>query len=144
MSDTSTPQSAAEGTGAPRAARKVREGLVVSTSMDKTIVVAVVERVRHPRYAKTVQRTSRLYAHCEADDVKVGKWTSFPQAVKLKPGEVVVFSYIVYKNRAARDKINKKVMEDPRLNTMMAGKDMPFDGKRMIYGGFDTIVSLDA
>ena len=72
MSDTSTPQSAAEGTGAPRAARKVREGLVVSTSMDKTIVVAVVERVRHPRYAKTVQRTSRLYAHCEADDVKVG------------------------------------------------------------------------
>ena len=55
-----------------RPARKVREGLVVSTSMDKTIVVAVVERVRHPRYAKTVQRTTRLYAHSEADDLKVG------------------------------------------------------------------------
>ncbi len=63
--------------------------------------------------------------------------------MKLKAGEVVVFSYIVYKNRAARDKINKKIMEDPRLNDMMAGKDMPFDGKRMIYGGFETLVDLD-
>ena len=57
----------------PRAnARKVREGLVVSTKMDKTAVVAVVERVRHPRYAKTVQRTKRLYAHDETNDTKVG------------------------------------------------------------------------
>jgi uncharacterized protein YbaA (DUF1428 family) len=84
------------------------------------------------------------YVECVADDVKVGKLTSFPQAVKLKPGEVVIFSYIVYKNRAARDKINKKVMSDPRLDEMMKGKDMPFDGKRMIYGGFETLVSLDA
>jgi len=82
------------------------------------------------------------FRECVADDVKVGKLTSFPQSVKLKPGEVVVFSYIVYKNRAARDKINKKVMEDPRLNDMMAGKDMPFDGKRMIYGGFEVMVAL--
>ncbi len=79
-----------------------------------------------------------------ADDVKVGKLTSFPQAVKLKAGEVVMFSYIVYKNRAARDKVNKKVMADPRLNDMMQGKDMPFDGKRMIYGGFETLVDLTA
>jgi uncharacterized protein YbaA (DUF1428 family) len=77
-----------------------------------------------------------------AEDVKVGKLTSFPQAVKLKPGEVVMFSYIVYKNRAARDKVNKKVMGDPRLKSMMEGKDTPFDGKRMIYGGFETIVDL--
>jgi uncharacterized protein YbaA (DUF1428 family) len=84
------------------------------------------------------------FKECMADDVKVGKLTSFPQAVKLKPGEVVFFSYIVYKNRAARDKINKKVMADPRLDEMMKGKDMPFDGKRMIYGGFETLVSLDA
>ncbi|MEI9900825.1 MAG: DUF1428 domain-containing protein [Hyphomicrobium sp.] len=77
-----------------------------------------------------------------ADDVKVGKLTSFPRSVKLKPDEVVLFSYIVYKTRAARDRINKKVMEDPRLKDMMAGKDMPFDGKRMIYGGFETLVDL--
>ncbi|MFN3624964.1 MAG: DUF1428 domain-containing protein [Hyphomicrobium sp.] len=82
------------------------------------------------------------FKECVAEDVKPGKLTSFPQSVKLKPGEVVVFSYIVYKNRAARDKINKKVMEDPRLSSMMAGKDMPFDGKRMVYGGFETLVDL--
>src|SRR5262245_44612835 len=82
------------------------------------------------------------FKECVADDVKVGKLTSCPQAVKLKPGEVVFFTYSVYKNRAARDKINKKVMEDPRLTTMMKGKDMPFDGKRMIYGGFETLVDL--
>lgn len=81
------------------------------------------------------------FRECVAEDVKVGKLTSFPQSVKLKPGEVVFFSYIVYKNRAARDKINKKVMEDPRLKDMMAGKDMPFDGKRMIYGGFEVLVT---
>jgi uncharacterized protein YbaA (DUF1428 family) len=77
-----------------------------------------------------------------AEDVKPGKLTSFPQSVKLKPSEVVMFSYIVYKSRAARDKINKKVMEDPRLKDMMSGKDMPFDGKRLIYGGFETLVDL--
>jgi small subunit ribosomal protein S17 len=59
-------------TGEPRAARKVREGLVVSTKMDKTIVVAVVERVRHRRYFKTVQQTKKLYAHDEAGDANVG------------------------------------------------------------------------
>ena len=73
---------------------------------------------------------------CVADDVKVGKWTSFPRSVKLKPSETVVFSYIVFKSRRDRDKVNAKVMKDPRLNDMMSGKDMPFDGKRMIYGGF--------
>jgi len=82
------------------------------------------------------------FKECVAEDVKVGKLTSFPQSVKLKPGEVVVFSYIVYKSRAARDKINKKVMEDPRLKDMMSGKDMPFDGKRMVYGGIETLVDL--
>jgi small subunit ribosomal protein S17 len=60
------------GTEASRAPRKVREGTAVSASMDKTVVVAVIERVRHPRYAKTVQRTKRLYAHDEANDVNVG------------------------------------------------------------------------
>ena len=77
---------------------------------------------------------------CVADDVKKGKSTSFPQSVKLKKGEVVVFSWIVYKSRGARDRILKKVMKDPRLADMMDPKNMPFDGKRMIYGGFKTIV----
>jgi small subunit ribosomal protein S17 len=72
MADETTETTGAPSAAGERPARKVREGQVVSTKMDKTIVVAVVERVRHPRYAKTVQRTARLYAHCEADDVKVG------------------------------------------------------------------------
>lgn len=75
------------------------------------------------------------------DDVKPGKLTSFPQSVKLKPGEVVVFSWIVYKTRAQRDRINKQVMADPRLMSMDP-KTMPFDGKRMFWGGFKPIVSM--
>ncbi len=76
-----------------------------------------------------------------ADDVKVGKWTSFPRSVKLKRGETVVFSYIVYKSRKDRDRVLAKVMKDKRLAKMMNPKAMPFDGRRMIYGGFKTIVS---
>jgi uncharacterized protein YbaA (DUF1428 family) len=82
------------------------------------------------------------FKECVADDVKVGKWTSFPRSVKRKPNETVVFSYIVYKSRRDRDRINAKIMKDPRLAKMMAGKEMPFDAKRMIYGGFKTIVDL--
>jgi uncharacterized protein YbaA (DUF1428 family) len=77
-----------------------------------------------------------------ADDVKVGKWTSFPRSVKLKPTETVVFSYIVYKSRAHRDRVLAKVMKDERLAKMMKGQEMPFDGRRMIYGGFKAIVEL--
>ena len=80
------------------------------------------------------------YRECVADDVKPGKWTSFPQSVKLKAGETVVFSYVVYKSRKDRDRIMAKVMQDPRLAKMM--KSMPFDGKRMFWGGFKPIVSL--
>lgn len=79
-----------------------------------------------------------------ADDVKPGKWTSFPQAVKLKPGEVVVFSYIVYRSRAQRDRVNAQVMEDKRMKKMMLNPatEMPFDSKRMFWGGFSQIVSM--
>jgi uncharacterized protein YbaA (DUF1428 family) len=80
------------------------------------------------------------YIECIADDVKPGKLTSFPQSVKLKSGETVVFAYIVYKSRAHRDRVNAKVMKDPRLTNMMDPKAMPFDAKRMIYGGFKTLV----
>ena len=82
------------------------------------------------------------YVECLADDVKPGKVTSFPQAVKLKADEVVVFSYIVYRSRAQRDRILKKVMADPRMAAYMNPKKMPFDGLRMFWGGFKPIVNL--
>jgi len=82
------------------------------------------------------------YVECVADDVKAGKFTSFPQSVKLKPGEVVWYSWIVYKSRKHRDQVNAKVMKDPRLAATMDPKAMPFDSKRMIYGGFRTMVDL--
>lgn len=82
------------------------------------------------------------YIECVADDVKPGKHTSFPQSVKLKANEIVVFAYIVYKSRAHRDRVNAKVMKDPRLAPMMNLKTLPFDGKRMIYGGFKSMVAL--
>ncbi len=77
---------------------------------------------------------------CVADDVKPGKLTSFPRSVKLKPGETVVFSWIVYKSRAHRDRVNAKVMKDPRIAKLMDPKAMPFDGKRMFFGGFRVLV----
>jgi len=77
-----------------------------------------------------------------ADDVKVGKWTSFPRSVKLKPDETVIFSWIVYKSRAHRDRTNAKVMKDPRLAKMMDSKSMPFDAKRMAVGGFKVLVDM--
>src|SRR6478752_2166192 len=80
------------------------------------------------------------YMETVEDDVQPGKLTSFPQAVKLKPDEVVVFSWIVYKSRAQRDRINAAGMKDPRLAAMMDPKSMPFDGKRMFFGGFKLMV----
>jgi uncharacterized protein YbaA (DUF1428 family) len=82
------------------------------------------------------------FRECIADDVTWGKRTSFPRSVKQKTGETVFFSYIVYKSRADRDRINAKVMKDKRLAKMMDPKAMPFDAKRMIWGGFKTVVDL--
>jgi uncharacterized protein YbaA (DUF1428 family) len=82
------------------------------------------------------------YVECVGDDVKPGKLTSFPQAVKLKAGETVVFSWAVYKSRAHRDRVLDKVMKDPRLAKMMDPKAMPFDGKRMFWGGFKVMFDL--
>jgi uncharacterized protein YbaA (DUF1428 family) len=97
------------------------------------------------RMAKKAGKVWREYGALEykewiSDDVKVGKLTSFPRSVKLKPGEIVVFAWIVYKSRAHRDRVNAKVMKDPRLADMMDLKTMPFDGKRLIYGGFKPLV----
>ena len=80
------------------------------------------------------------YHECVAEDVKPGKHTSFPQAVKLKPGEEVWFSWAVYKSRRHRDQVMKKVMTDPRM-AVYGPHNMPFDGKRMFWGGFKAMVS---
>jgi len=82
------------------------------------------------------------FVECVADDVKPGKVTSFPQSVQLKADETVVFSYIVFRDRAHRDEVNAKVMADPRIKASMEGKEVPFDMQRMFYGGFRTLVEL--
>jgi len=80
------------------------------------------------------------YRECVGDDFSV-KWAkSFPRQIKLKRGETVVFSWIVFKSKADRDRVNKKVMKDPRLADMMDPKAIPFDMKRMVYGGFKVLV----
>jgi uncharacterized protein YbaA (DUF1428 family) len=112
--------------------------------------VLPVPKKKLEAYRKMAQQAGKVwrkhgavaFVESAADDVKPGKHTSFPQSVKLKPGETVVFSYIVFKSRAHRDRVNAKVMKDPRLANMMDPKAMPFDAKRMIYGGFKTVVDL--
>lgn len=80
------------------------------------------------------------FRECAGDDLKVKMGIPFTRLAKLKPGETAVFSWIVYKSRAHRDAVNAKVMKDPRLAKMMDFKNMPFDSKRMSYGGFNIIV----
>ena len=80
------------------------------------------------------------YVECIADDVPYGEITSFPRAVQAKDDEIVVFSWITYSSRQQRDAINAKVMADPRIKETMS--TMPFDGKRMIYGGFEAFLKL--
>jgi len=100
-------------------------------------------------YRRLAQKAAKVWREhgalevreCVADDVKVGKWTSFPRSVKLKRGETVVFSYIVYKSRAQRDRVMAKVMKDKRLADMMTPGGVPFDGKRMIFGGFEVMLT---
>ena len=102
------------------------------------------------KYLKMARRSGKVwrdhgaleYHECVADDVKPGKHTSFPQSVKLKKSEAVWFSWIVYKSRKHRDQVNAKVMKDPRLADMMDVKSLPFDGKRMFWGGFKEQVGL--
>lgn len=82
------------------------------------------------------------YRECAGDDLDVKFGVSFRRALKLKPGETVVFAWIVFKSRAHRDRVNAKVMKDPRMATMMDTKSMPFDVKRMVYGGFKVLVDV--
>lgn len=112
--------------------------------------VVPVPKARLAEYKKIARLAGKVwkdhgalqYVECVADDVKPGKLTSFPQSVKLKDDEVVVFSYITYQNKRDRDRINKAVMADPRLAHLMDPKQMPFDGKRMFFGGFKGMVEL--
>jgi uncharacterized protein YbaA (DUF1428 family) len=82
------------------------------------------------------------YHECVADDVKKGKWTSFPQSVKAKSNETVIFAYVVFKSRKERDRVNAAVMKDKRLANCCDPKKMPFDAKRMFWGGFKPLVSI--
>lgn len=110
--------------------------------------VLAVPKKNLPAYARMAKQASKVwrdhgaleYRECAGDDLNVKFGVPFPKQLKTKPGETVVFAYIVYKSRAHRDKVNAKVMKDPRLASMCDPKDMPFDCARMIYGGFKTIV----
>ena len=114
------------------------DGFVIPVPKDK---VADYRRMARKFGAMWIQHGALEVHECVGDDVKSGKRTSFPQAVKLKADEVVVFSWIVFKSRRHRDAVNKKVMADP-LMAQVDPKSMPFDGKRMFWGGFKEIVCL--
>ena len=100
------------------------------------------EYTRIARLASKVWRDHGAleYRECIGEDLKSKFGIPFPRLARVKPGETVVFSWIVYKSRAHRDRVNAKVMKDPRLNAMMDPKAMPFDMKRMCYGGFEVFV----
>ena len=101
-------------------------------------------------YRRIAQKAGRVWRdhgalevrECVGDDLKVKMATAFPRLARVKPGETVVFSWVVFKSRADRDRVNAKVMKDPRLAKMMDPKAMPFDPKRMVYGGFKVFVDL--
>jgi uncharacterized protein YbaA (DUF1428 family) len=110
--------------------------------------VLPVPKKKLSAYRRLAQKAAKIwrdhgalqYRECVGDDLKI-KWTvPFPRASKAKPGETVVFAYVVFKSRAHRDQVNARVMKDPRLAKMMDPKEMPFDCKRMIYGGFKVLV----
>lgn len=100
-------------------------------------------------YRRMAQRASKIwrelgaleYRECVGEDLDVKCGLPFPRGIKTKPGEAVVFAWIVYKSRAHRDRVNAKVMKDPRITTMCDPKKMPFDCARMLYGGFNTMVA---
>jgi uncharacterized protein YbaA (DUF1428 family) len=101
-------------------------------------------------YRRIAQKAGRIwrqhgaleFRECAGDDLKVRMGKSFPNTIKAKSGETVMFSWIVFKSRAHRDRVNAKVMKDPRLAKMMDPKSMPFEVKRMAYGGFRVLVDV--
>jgi uncharacterized protein YbaA (DUF1428 family) len=111
--------------------------------------VLPVPRKNLQAYRRMAQKAGRIwrghgaleYRECVGDDLQVKMGMPFPRSVKLKSGETVVFAWIVFRSRADRDRVNAKVMKDPRLAKMMDAK-MPFDVKRMVYGGFKILIDL--
>ena len=112
-------------------------------------VLAVPKR-KLPAYKRIATKAGRIwrehgaleYRECVGDDLAVKMGLPFPRLVRPKSGETIVFSWIVYKSRAHRDRVNAKVMKDPRMNTSMGNEPMPFDMKRMAYGGFKVLVDM--
>ncbi|MBL9031402.1 MAG: DUF1428 domain-containing protein [Phycisphaerae bacterium] len=111
--------------------------------------VIVVPTRKLPAYWKLARASSKIwlelgaseYRECAGDDLNIPFGVPFPKLAKAKPGETVVFSWIVYKNKATRDRVNARVMKDPRILAMCDPKNMPFDMKRMSMGGFKVVVS---
>lgn len=112
--------------------------------------VVPVPKKKLPAYIRMAKKASKIwkeygaldYKECVGDDLDSKFCMSFPKGIKLKASETVFFSYIVYKSRAHRDAVNKKIMKDPRIAAMCDPKDTPFDCKRMLYGGFKAIVEI--
>ena len=110
--------------------------------------VLPVPKKKLPKYREIARKASKVwrdhgaleYRECVGDDLNIKGVVPFPRTVKLKPGETVVFAWIVYKSRKHRDSVNAKVMKDQRLADMMSPQAMPFDPKRMVYGGFEVMV----
>jgi uncharacterized protein YbaA (DUF1428 family) len=110
--------------------------------------VLPIRKAKLPIYRRIARKAGKVwrdhgaleYRECIGDDLEPGIGVSFPRRIKLRPGETVVFSWIVFKSRAHRDNVNAKVMKDPRLAKLMENAAMPFDIKRMVYGGFKVLV----
>ena len=110
--------------------------------------VLPVPKKKIAAYRRLAQKASKIwqdlgaleYRECVGEDLNVKFGLPFPRGIKIKAGETVVFAYIVYKSRAHRDAVNKKVMKDPRIASLCDPKNMPFDCKRMLVGGFTTMV----
>ena len=112
--------------------------------------VLPVPKKKLDAYRKMSQKAGKVwlehgaleYRECVGEDMDAKGMRPFPKCADAKPGDAVVFSWIVYKSRAHRDRVNAKVMKDPRLAKLMDQKAMPFDSKRMVYGGFKVVVDV--
>jgi uncharacterized protein YbaA (DUF1428 family) len=112
--------------------------------------VLPVPKKKIPAYKRMAAKACKIwkeygaldYKECLGDDLNIKFCLPFTKGIRSKPGETIVFSYIVYKSRAHRDSVNAKIMKDPRIANMCDPKDMPFDCKRMLYGGFKAIVEI--
>ncbi|RJP69980.1 MAG: DUF1428 domain-containing protein [Candidatus Abyssobacteria bacterium SURF_17] len=112
--------------------------------------VLAVPKKNLPAYRRMAKKAGKIFREhgalefreCVGDDLNVEMGKPFPRTLKLKRGETVMFSWVTFKSRAHRDRVNAKAMKDPRLAKMMDMKSMPFDVKRMAYGGFKTLVDL--